>query len=75
VLGKSKLAAQGAIKDSAYTRFLIFYPTAMLMTLFSMTSGASRSSAFRIFEKTILFASMPIGLCMSMATLPLRKNE
>jgi len=48
VLGKSKLAAQSAIVETASTRFLLFFPTALMMTLFS-TSGASRSLAFKTF--------------------------
>ena len=48
VLGKSKLAAQSAIVETASTRFILFFPTALTMTLFS-TSGASRSLAFKTF--------------------------
>ena len=48
VLGKSKLAAQSAIVETASTRFILFFPTALMMTLFS-TSGASRSLAFKTF--------------------------
>jgi len=48
VLGKSKLAAQSAIVETASTRFLLFFPTALMMSLFS-TSGASRSLAFKTF--------------------------
>lgn len=48
VLGKSKLAAQSAIVETASTRYLLFFPTALMMTLFS-TSGANRSLAFKTF--------------------------